>query len=242
MDPTERGLADRVIPGLAAAVTRVEYQGDGLTEADCPQAPLPIALAWLEQAVARNDKRGDVPEPTALSVATVDASGMPDVRTVLMRFLDATGPAFLTNTDSAKGRQLAGNPAMAASLTWPSMFRAVRFRGYAQPLPRDLVTDYFTSRPYGSRIGAHASAQSRPATDRASLEAAYAECAQRWPDDGTPEAVPVPEHWGGYRLTVEYVELWAGRSNRLHDRFGFERVDEGGLDDPVAWRRVRLQP
>jgi pyridoxamine 5'-phosphate oxidase len=221
---------------------RIDYQDPGLTEDRCPPAPLDLVRAWVDHAVARAVQGADVPEPTALALATVDEDGMPDVRTVLMRDLDHRGPAFFTGTDSAKGRQLAANTAAAAALTWPSLFRAIRFRGYAEPLPRAEVEAYFRSRPYGSRISAAASAQSHPVVDRATLEAAHARCAEQWPDTGSPDDVPVPQDWGGYRVVADRVELWAGRSNRLHDRLVYERTGPGGLADPAAWRLVRLQP
>lgn len=221
---------------------RVDYEGEGISEERAPAAPLSLVEDWLEEAVARQAERGDVPEPNALSVATVDADGVPDVRTVLLKGLDARGPYFLTNTDSAKGRQLRANPAVAASLTWPSMFRAVRFRGRAEKLSREEVTAYFRTRPWSARVSAHASAQSRPVPDRASLEAAYATWAERFPDTGEPDAVPVPDHWGGYRIIADRVEVWGGRRSRLHDRLVWERTGDGGLDDPGVWRRSRLQP
>lgn len=221
---------------------RVDYDGEGLAEEGCPAAPLGIVRAWVQAALLRQAERGDVPEPTAMAVATVDADGCPDVRTVLMRDLDPRGPAFYTSTDSAKGRQLRTNPAVAAALTWPGMHRAIRFRGLAEPLAVDEVRAYFGSRPWGSRIGAHASLQSRPVRDRRDLEAAYEDCARRYPDTGSPDDVPVPEHWGGYRLVADRVELWAGRRSRLHDRIVWERVGPGGLDVPAAWHRLRLAP
>ena len=221
---------------------RLDYEGEGLAEAHAPDAPLEIVEAWLQAAVQRHADAGDVPEPTAMSVATVDADGRPDVRTVLLRSFDRRGPAFFTSTRSTKGVQLGGNPAVAASLTWPSMFRAVRFRGYAELLPPAEVTAYFSQRPWGARIGAHASAQSRPVPDRATLEAAYTAAAQRFPDTGSPDDVPVPEGWGGYRIVVDRVELWAGRPSRLHDRLVWERVAPGDLGEPAAWRRLRLAP
>lgn len=221
---------------------RVDYTGEGLAEADAPLAPLDIVRRWLDEAVARGREQGDVPEPAALSVGTVDEHGMPDVRTVLMRFLDGDGPGFLTHQQSAKGRQLAGNPGIAASLTWPSMFRAIRFRGRAEQLDPALVEDYFRSRPYGSRISAHASAQSAPVADREALETAYRECEERWPDHGGPDDVPLPSGWGGYRIVTDRVEAWGGRRNRLHDRIVWERTGPGSLDDPGIWRRFRLQP
>lgn len=221
---------------------RLDYEGEGLSEEQAPDAPLDIVRGWLEAALRRQEERGDVPEPLAMSVATVDADGVPDVRTVLLRSLDRRGPAFFTSTRSTKGEQLAGNPGVAASLTWPSMYRSVRVRGYAELLPVEEVTAYFRSRPWGSRISAHASAQSRPVRDRATLEQAYAQMAERYPDTGRPDDVPVPDGWGGYRLVADRVELWAGRRSRLHDRLVWERVGPGGLDEPAAWSRVRLAP
>ena len=122
------------------------------------------------------------------------------------------------------------------------MFRAVRFRGVAHELGRDEATDYFGQRPWGSRISAWASRQSRLIKGRAALEQAFEEYAERWPDHGRPTDVPVPDRWGGYRIRCDEVEFWAGRRNRLHDRLVFERVAEGTLDDAAAWRVLRRQP
>lgn len=221
---------------------RHDYDGY-LDEADVPDAPLPVVQAWVADAIERMPSLpGGLAEPTALSVATVDADGAPDVRTVLMRDLDEVGPSFFTSLRSAKGEQLAHEPRVAAALTWPSLFRAVRFRGVARPLPEQEVRDYFVSRPWGSRVAAHASAQSRPVPDRASLETAYRQSAERYPDTGSPDDVPVPQGWGGYRIAVDRVELWAGRPSRLHDRLVWERTGPGGLDVPQAWSRSRLGP
>lgn len=221
---------------------RVDYDGEGLSEDRCPAAPLPIVRAWVEAAVARSAAQQDVPEPTALSVATVGADGCPDVRTVLMRDLDARGPSFFGGLDSAKGRAMAARPRVAVALTWPSMYRAVRMRGGVEELSREEVAAYFRTRPWGSRIGAHASPQSERLADRATLEAAYEECARRWPDSGSPDDVPVPPRWGGWRVVADRVELWAGRRSRLHDRIVWERVAPGGLDEPAAWSRSRRWP
>lgn len=220
---------------------RVDYRG-GLEDAEAPAAPLPILTRWIEEAVARSASAGDVPEPTSIAVATVDADGAPDVRVVLMRDLDERGPCFYTHLTSDKGRQLEGDDRVAVALTWPSMYRAVRLRGRAELLPRDQVHAYFRSRPWGSRVGAHASDQSRPVTDRSVLEAAFDEAARRFPDTGSVDDVPLPEGWGGYRVVADRVELWAGRPSRLHDRIVWERTGDGGLDDPAAWRRSRLMP
>ncbi len=223
-------------------VDRVDYSGEGLHEDDLLPTPWQQARAWVDQAVERSRSAGDVPEPTSISVATVDSEGVPDVRTVLMRFFDERGPGFVTALTSAKGRQLQANPAVAAALTWPAMFRAIRFRGVAEELSRQEVGAYFDQRPWGSRISAWSSRQSEPVDGREPLEAAYAAYSARWPERGEPGEVPLPDFWGGYRIRCSSAEFWGGRSNRLHDRLRFDRVREGGLDTADAWRVQRLQP
>ena len=148
MDSSSRDSA----PGGVAAVRRVDYSGDGLVESDVEASPYLQARSWVDAALAAAEDRDDVPEPTALSVATVDATGTPDVRTVLMRFLDARGPGFVTNLGSAKSQHLQANPRVAAALTWPALYRAIRFRGTAELIGRDEVEAYFDSRP--ARAGA----------------------------------------------------------------------------------------
>ena len=145
--------------------------------------------------------------------------------------------------------------ATRGSLTWPSMFRAVRFRGRAVELTREEVAGYFDQRPYGSRLSAWASDQSAPIPDRAALEARWQAVLERFgpepTDDGADAhgTVPVPDFWGGYRIVVDEVELWGGRRSRLHDRIVFERIGEASLDgtdaaldDAASWRRFRRQP
>ena len=221
---------------------RISYTGDAVDVGGLADNPYAVACDWINDALAREIERGDVPEPTAMAVATVDASGVPDVRTVLMRFFAPDGPGFVTNLDSAKGRQLAANPGVAATLTWPAMFRAIRFRGRAVELPAELVHDYFVTRPWGSRISAWASEQSAPVASRGELEARSAELATRWPDTGSPDDVPVPPRWGGYRIVPDEVEFWAGRPDRLHDRIVYARVTGGSMADPAAWAVSRRQP
>jgi pyridoxamine 5'-phosphate oxidase len=221
---------------------RREYSGKGLTEADLAATPWEQARRWVDDAVYRSVERHDVPEPLAMSLATVDEAGRPDLRTVLMRFFDPAGPGFVTNLESAKGVQIAGNPGVAATLVWPAMYRAIRFRGTARQLSRGEVERYFGERPWGSRIGAWASRQSQVIEGRAGLEVAFERYAARWPDQGGPTDVPVPGFWGGYRITCDEVEFWAGRSNRLHDRLVFLGMGNGALDDAGAWRLERRQP
>ena len=238
MDSSSRDSA----PARVAAVRRVDYSGDGLVESDVAASPYLQVRSWVDAAVAAAADRDDVPEPEALSVATVDATGTPDVRTVLMRFLDARGPGFVTNLDSAKSQHLQANPRIAAALTWPALYRAIRFRGTAELIARDEVEAYFDSRPYGSRLSAWASDQSRPAVDRHELERRWQEVLERFPDTGSDHDVPVPDFWGGWRIVCDEVEFWAGRRNRLHDRIVFRRTGDGDLADAGSWTRLRLQP
>jgi pyridoxamine 5'-phosphate oxidase len=224
------------------ALRRLDYAGDGLAEADVAASPYLQARSWIDAAVAAAEARDDVPEPTALSVATADETGAPNVRTVLMRFFDERGPGFVTNLESAKSVELQANPRIAASLTWPTLYRAIRFRGAAVPIGHDEVEAYYATRPYGARLSAWASDQSRPAADRAELEAKWAEAMARFPDTGSDDDVPVPDFWGGWRIECDEVEFWAGRANRLHDRIVFRRSGDGDLADAASWSRSRLQP
>lgn len=222
--------------------TRTDYTGEGLSEDALAPTPYAQARLWVDEAVARATVAGDVPEPLALSLATVDAEGVPNVRTVLMRFFDERGPGFVSCLTSTKGRELAGNPAAAIALTWPSMFRAIRFRGRTELVERDEVERYFDTRPYGSRISAWTSRQSEPIASRAALEAEYERLLAQFPERGEAGEVPVPDFWGGYRLVPHEVEFWGGRRSRLHDRIVFTRVGEGTLGDAAAWRLHRRQP
>ncbi|NYF97831.1 pyridoxamine 5'-phosphate oxidase [Janibacter cremeus] len=229
---------DGIIPRTPPSPDHVDYPGEGLAEEEVPAAPFALVTTWIDAARARQAGRGDVPEPLSIAVATVDSHGRPDVRTVLMRFLDPTGPGFVTNLDSTKSRQLQTAPVLAATLTWPSMFRAIRFRGRAEQVGESEIDAYFAERPRGSQLSAWVSHQSAPIEGRESLERAWAEVEARF--EG--QEVPRPQFWGGWRIVCDELEAWAGRSNRLHDRFRWTRVGDGGLDDASAWRVERLQP
>lgn len=228
--------------GLRHGPDRIDYLGEGLSEDQLLPTPWRQADRWVREAVARSHAHPDVFEPLALSVATADGDGLPNIRTVLMRFFDERGPGFVTCLTSTKGDEIAANDGIAASLTWPAMFRAIRFRGHAVRLDADEVRGYFQSRPWASRISAWASRQSAPVASRAELEQAYERYAAQFPDRDGPDDVPVPDHWGGYRIVADEVEFWGGRRNRLHDRLVFSRVAEGTLDDATAWQVSRRQP
>ncbi|MFZ1287519.1 MAG: pyridoxal 5'-phosphate synthase [Candidatus Phosphoribacter sp.] len=231
---------------------RVDYTGEGLNERDLAPTPYEQLLLWIGQAQAEGVRAAESPEGLALQLATVDAAGAPNVRTVLIRFFDASGPGFVTDGGSVKSHEIADNPRVAASLGWPELFRVVRFRGLAVPIEGALLVDYFGQRPWGSRIAAWASHQSEPVGSREELLAEFDRYAAQFPDRGGVDDVPVPPGWAGFRLRPWEVEFWAGRSGRLHDRIVFTAAITAGsaltaaalppLNDPHGWTVSRRQP
>ncbi|MES2684440.1 MAG: pyridoxamine 5'-phosphate oxidase [Pseudomonadota bacterium] len=197
-----------------------------LIEADVLRDPLAQFSLWLKDARAIG-----MIEPTAMTLATVDADGRPSARVVLMRGLQDGALRFFTNYDSRKGAALAVNPQAAATFWWDQLERSVRFEGVIEKLDEAASTAYFHSRPRGSQIGAWASAQSQVADSRAELEAKLAVIEQRFAEG----EVPLPPFWGGYALRPDRIEFWQGRDNRLHDRLRF-RLEAG------AWMLERLEP
>jgi pyridoxamine 5'-phosphate oxidase len=199
---------------------------DGLTERELGLDPIARLVAWLDEA-----RNAGVRFPEAAALATADADGRPAVRHVLVKVVDERGLTFFTNRESRKGRQLAENPNTGLAFYWRELDRQVCVTGKAS-LVDDAESDaYFRTRPREARIGAWASRQSRTVGSRDELEAAFAAIALRFPG----EDVPLPTHWGGYRIQPETIEFWKGREHRLHDRFRFTR-------DGSAWRLERLWP
>lgn len=172
-------------------------------------------------------------DPTAMSLATVDKDGLPNVRMVLMRRFDERGIVFFTNFESQKGEEILDQKLAAVCFHWKSLRKSVRMRGIMEPVSDEEADDYFYSRARGSRIGAHASKQSRPLESRFALEKSVAKYAAKF---GTGK-IPRPEHWSGFRLQPLSIEFWNDGKFRLHDRL---RYDREGLQD--AWETVRLYP
>lgn len=220
---------------------RTDYDAEGIDPSTVAAAPWAEVRRWVAEAVAAAEVTPGLAEPTAVSVATVDADGMPNVRTVLARFLDDRGPGFVSSLHSAKAAEIAANPRIALAYTWPGLFRAIRFRGVAERIDDTELAAYWRTRPYGSRVAACASLQSHPVESREALERRFADWAARYPDTGD-DAVPMPEDFCGWRVRASEVELWAGRRSRLHDRVVYTRVGDGTLDDPPSWRVERRQP
>jgi len=188
---------------------------------------------WLEQLTYWYDQAAEdarIPEPNAMQVATADADGRPDIRTVLARGFDAAGVVFYTNYGSAKGTQLAANPAAAAVFAWLPLERQVRFRGAVTRVSAEETARYFAGRPRVSQLAAWASPQSQRLRDRNELDESLAEVTQRF---GNGEILP-PPNWGGYRIAVDEIEFWQGREFRLHDRLRFRRQDGNWLVERLA--------
>jgi pyridoxamine 5'-phosphate oxidase len=199
----------------------------GFTEDRLPDDPLTQFAAWMADVVA-----APLPEPTAMVLATVSASGRPRARTVLLKSYDSAGFVFYTNRASRKGTDLAEVPRACLLFPWHPMQRQVIIEGTVSPLSTEESEPYFRSRPHGSQVGAWASRQSTVLGSRAELDDRYGEFARKWPE-GTD--VPMPDFWGGYRVIPEVIEFWQGRVNRLHDRLRYRR-DGGG------WVVERLSP
>jgi pyridoxamine 5'-phosphate oxidase len=212
------------------SLRRVRIALNELNSCDFTQADDPIALfrLWLEEAA-----ESEVNDPEAMVLATVDGGGLPDARTVLCKGADERGLVFYTNVESAKGRELAGQPKAAALFHWKSLRRQARFRGAVAETTAAESDAYFDSRPRGSRIGAWASQQSRPLASRAVLEAAVEAYERRFRDG----EIPRPDYWRGYRLTPFEIEFWRDGVSRLHDRVLFKRAT---IDAP--WEKRRLYP
>ncbi|MDQ8704637.1 pyridoxamine 5'-phosphate oxidase [Streptomyces sp. LHD-70] len=224
--------SDPVPPPEPAAMRR-HYRAEGITPEALAADPMTQFARWFHDA-ARAEEQGALYEPNAMVVATADAEGRPSSRTVLLKAYDDRGFVFFTNYESRKAREITAHPYVSLLFPWHPMARQVIVSGTALRTGRDETAAYFRTRPHGSQLGAWASPQSSVVGARTELDAAYAELEQRYPEG---EQVPVPPHWGGFRVVPQSVEFWQGRENRLHDRLLYRR--DPGSD---GWRVERLAP
>lgn len=210
---------------MSVSDLRQSYEKNVLLEETAAASPLEQFSQWFDQAL-----QAKVPEPNAMTLATVDSTGQPSARTVLIKGFDARGFVFFTNYESRKGRDLQDNPRAALLFFWQPLERQVRIEGIIEKASAEESDAYFHSRPLGSRLGAWASEQSQPIT-RAELEAREQTFRERYGDQP-----PRPPHWGGYRLVPTLFEFWQGRASRLHDRLRYLPDGQGG------WVIDRLSP
>jgi pyridoxamine 5'-phosphate oxidase len=209
---------------------REEYSRERLDEASVDPDPIRQFSHWFEEAV-----KAQLPEPNAMTLATVSAEGRPSARVVLLKEADARGFVFFTNYESRKGREIAVNPRVALVFLWKELERQVRIEGEASRIDLEESTRYFDTRPRGSRIGALASPQSEVIAGREGLERRMAELEARY---GPEDRIPRPDNWGGYLVRPSRFEFWQGRRSRLHDRIQYRRE----LEDGGAWVIERLAP
>jgi pyridoxamine 5'-phosphate oxidase len=205
---------------------RRRYTKSGLVESDLPDEPMALFSAWFEQALETG-----VPEPNAMTLATISPEGLPDARIVLLKGVEDESVVFYTNYESQKGLDLAANPVATCVFWWAELERQVRISGEVQKVSEEESTEYFLSRPRESRIGAWTSDQSRPVQNRDELQKRFEELQERF--DG--QEIPKPDYWGGYALQISRIEFWQGRPGRLHDRIEYRKSGSG-------WTRRRLAP
>ena len=220
---------DLVEVAAEVAGMRVDYVTDGLDVDELAPTWAEQLARWLAEAAAAGEA-----EPNAMVLATVDTDGRPATRTVLCKGLDDRGVAFYTNHTSAKGRALRLSRYASATFPWYLQHRQVHVRGPVELVSAEETEAYWASRPRGAQLGAWASAQSMVVRDRRALDDALSAAEQRFAQE---DQVPLPAHWGGWRIRPEQVEFWQGRTDRMHDRL---RYQLHALDG--SWQVVRLAP
>jgi pyridoxamine 5'-phosphate oxidase len=214
-------------PPIDIAGLRFDYSSRGLRRTDLDPDPIHQFNLWFTDAA-----NAGIRDANAMSLATSTRDGAPSVRIVLLKGFDERGFVFFTNYSSEKGKQLETNPRAALALYWVQLERQVRIAGKVERTSREDSERYFQSRPSASQLSAWASRQSEVIDSRQILDARLAKISERY-EKGK---IPLPPHWGGYRVHPQVIEFWQGRQNRLHDRFRYTRQADG------KWQIDRLAP
>jgi pyridoxamine 5'-phosphate oxidase len=208
---------------------RREYLRGGLSRSGLNPDPVLQFSTWFEQA-----RSTEIPDPTAMVLATVSADGQPSQRTVLLKYYDSSGFVFFTNFESRKAREIAANPRVSLLFVWLDLERQIQINGMAERISAAESARYFMSRPKDSQVAAWVSSQSHPLSSRQMLLQKFQEMKRKIGEG----KVPIPSFWGGYRVKPVEIEFWQGRKNRLHDRFLYSRK----VGDGEAWNIERLAP
>ncbi len=206
---------------------RRQYSNAHLTEQELTGHPVDLFRKWLDDAI-----QSDSPDPTAMTVATVDASGQPSQRIVLLKDVSEEGFLFYTNLGSRKAKELAQNDKISLHFPWFFMERQVRVCGTAHKLTTAENAKYFFSRPKDSQLAAYASRQSQPIATRELLMTQFKQLKDKFAN----KELPVPDFWGGFRVIPHQIEFWQGGEDRLHDRFEYNKTEDG------QWTTQRLMP
>lgn len=212
---------------MAISDMRRQYSMGTLTNEALTDNPLDLFRKWLDEAIAAG-----IPDPTAMTVATVDANGQPSQRIVLLKEITSEGFVFYTNFGSRKAQELESNAQVSLHFPWFFMERQISIRGRAEKLSATHNATYFFSRPLDSQLAAYASHQSQPIENKEALLTRFAQLKQQYKD----KKLPAPEFWGGYLIKPSQIEFWQGGEDRLHDRFEYT------LNDQHCWTTQRLMP
>lgn len=218
---------------------RLSYEKGRLDQQSVPALPIELLTNWIDEATTQQ-----VQEPYAMSLATCGADNKPSVRIVLMREITDTGVVFYTNYESAKGQDIAENPNAEVLFFWHELERQIRISGHIAKIDADKSAAYFQKRPHDSQVGAWVSQpQSGVIANREMMEQTFEQLKAEYPEQSP---VPTPEFWGGYEITIEEIEFWQGRANRMHDRIVYTRrsaaTDDADNHDAPSWDIKRLLP
>ena len=213
---------------------RLSYEKGQLDQQSVPASPFELLKAWMNEAI-----EAQVQEPYAMSLATCGADNKPSVRIVLLREITDTGIVFYTNYESAKGQDIAENPNAEALFFWHKLERQIRISGSIAKIDAAKSAAYFQKRPHDSQVGAWVSQpQSGEVANRTLMEQTFEQLQTDYPTDSK---VPTPDFWGGYEITIEKIEFWQGRANRMHDRIVYT-LETTGSNGVLNWTTKRLLP